>query len=68
MLSRALMKQETAKISELKAEFMARVRTNGKGFYSPLVYMLERCRRSLRIGRQRPLFHEAGPQWAARSI
>lgn len=62
------MKQETAKISELKAEFMAGVRTIGKGFYSPLVYTLERCRRPLRIGRQRPVFHETGPQWAARSM
>jgi hypothetical protein len=68
VLRRALMKQETAKISELMVEFMAGVRTDGKGFYSPLIYVLERCRRPLRIGRQRPVFHETGPQWAARSI
>jgi DNA polymerase III alpha subunit len=43
------------------AEFMAAVLTNGKGFYHPLVYVLE----SLRLGLQflPPTANEAGPQF-----
>src|SRR4029077_7932130 len=43
------------------AEFMAAVLTNGKGFYSPLVYVLE-CHR-LGIPLLPPSVNEPGPQF-----
>jgi DNA polymerase III alpha subunit len=43
------------------AEFMAAVLTNGKGFYDPLVYILE-CRR-LGIPLAPPCINEPGPQF-----
>jgi DNA polymerase III alpha subunit len=43
------------------AEFMAAVLTNGKGFYHPLVYVLE-CHR-LRIPLLPPSINEPGPQF-----
>ncbi len=45
-------------------EFMAAVLTNGKGFYRPLVYILE-CHR-LGIPLQPPCVHEPGPQFTVR--
>jgi DNA polymerase III alpha subunit len=44
------------------AEFMAGVLTNGKGFYHPLVYVLE-CHR-LRIGLLAPSVNQPGPGFA----
>jgi error-prone DNA polymerase len=45
------------------AEFMAAVLTNGKGFYDPLVYVLESYRLGLRF--LPPTVNEPGPQFAA---
>ena len=47
------------------AEFMAAVLTNGKGFYSPLVYILE-CHR-LGIPLLPPTLNEPGPQFTVSS-
>src|SRR5215208_2569416 len=47
------------------AEFMAAVLTNGKGFYDPLVYVLE-CHR-LGIALLRPWVNEPGPQFTVRA-
>src|ERR1043166_7401770 len=47
------------------AEFMAAVLTNGKGFYSPLVYVLE-CHR-LGIPLLPPSVNEPGPQFTVRA-
>ena len=47
------------------AEFMAAVLTNGKGFYDPLVYVLE-CHR-LGIPLLPPSVNEPGPQFTVRS-
>jgi DNA-directed DNA polymerase III PolC len=41
------------------AEFMAAVLTNGKGFYDPLVYVLESCRLGLKF--LPPMVNEPGP-------
>jgi DNA-directed DNA polymerase III PolC len=45
------------------AEFMAAVLTNGKGFYDPLVYVLESYRLGLKF--LPPTVNEPGPQFAA---
>lgn len=45
------------------AEFMAGVLTNGKGFYAPLVYVLECHRLGLKL--LPPSVNEPGPQFAA---
>jgi len=45
------------------AEFMAAVLTNGKGFYDPLVYVLESYR--LRLKFLPPTINEPGPQFTA---
>ena len=45
------------------AEFMAAVLTNGKGFYDPLVYVLESHRLGLKF--LPPTVNEPGPQFAA---
>jgi error-prone DNA polymerase len=45
------------------AEFMAAVLTNGKGFYDPLVYVLESYRLGLRL--LPPSVNEPGPQFTA---
>jgi DNA-directed DNA polymerase III PolC len=47
------------------AEFMAAVLTNGKGFYNPLVYVLESYRLGLRF--LPPTVNEPGPAFAANS-
>jgi DNA-directed DNA polymerase III PolC len=46
------------------AEFMAAVLTNGKGFYDPLVYMLESYRLGLKF--LPPSVNEPGPQFMVR--
>jgi DNA-directed DNA polymerase III PolC len=46
------------------AEFMAAVLTNGKGFYDPLVYVLESYRLGLKF--LPPTVNEPGPQFTAR--
>ena len=43
------------------AEFMAAVLTNGKGFYDPLVYVLESHRLGLKF--LPPTVNEPGPQF-----
>jgi DNA-directed DNA polymerase III PolC len=48
------------------AEFMAAVLTNGKGFYDPLVYVLE-CHR-LGIPLLRPWVNEPGPHFTVRDV
>jgi DNA polymerase III alpha subunit len=45
------------------AEFMAAVLTNGKGFYDPLVYVLESYRLGLKF--LPPTINEPGPQFVA---
>ena len=45
------------------AEFMAAVLTNGKGFYDPLVYVLESYRLGLKF--LPPSVNEPGPQFTA---
>ena len=45
------------------AEFMAAVLTNGKGFYDPLVYVLESHRLGLKF--LPPTVNEPGPQFTA---
>ena len=47
------------------AEFMAAVLTNGKGFYAPLVYVLESYRLGLKF--LPPTINEPGPQFTANS-
>ncbi|HEV2695002.1 MAG TPA: DNA polymerase III subunit alpha [Verrucomicrobiae bacterium] len=45
------------------AEFMAAVLTNGKGFYEPLVYVLESCRLGLKLAP--PSVNKPGPSFMA---
>jgi DNA polymerase III alpha subunit len=48
------------------AEFMAAVHTNGKGFYAPLVYVLESHRLGLKF--LPPTVNEPGPQFVAHGV
>ena len=53
------------------AEFMAAVLTNGKGFYDPLVYVLESHRLGLKflppsVNEPGPAFTAHGPRFASR--
>ena len=48
--------------TQLSGEFMAAVLTNGKGFYDPLVYVLESHRLGLKF--LPPTVNEPGPKFA----